>query len=82
MPNQKTQSSDQSDGKFEKKGKKKPRLSAASDADTQVRQTEDASLQDDSYSFDESNTDNEEYHDVDDDSSDLTDVFKRDDDLQ
>jgi hypothetical protein len=47
-----------------------------------VRQTEDASLQDDSYSFDESNTDNEEYHDVDDDSSDLTDVFKRDDDLQ
>jgi hypothetical protein len=82
MPNQKTQSSDQSDAKFEKKGKTYPRLSAATDADTQVRQTEDASLQDDSYSFDESNTDNEEYHDVDDDSSELTDLFQSDDDLQ
>lgn len=35
-------------------------------AEQQVRQTEDASLQDESYSFDESNTDNEEYHDADD----------------
>lgn len=35
-----------------------------SDADAQVRETEDASLQDDSYAFDESNTDNEEYHDA------------------
>lgn len=35
-------------------------------AEDQVRQTEDASLQDDSYSFDEANTENEEYHDVDD----------------
>jgi hypothetical protein len=32
----------------------------------QVRATEDASLQDESYSFDEANTDNEEFHDVDD----------------
>lgn len=35
-------------------------------AEQQVRQTEDASLQDDSYSFDEANTNNEEYHDADD----------------
>jgi hypothetical protein len=41
------------------------------DPDSQVRATEDASLQDDSYSFDESNTDNEEYHDVDDSDFDL-----------
>ncbi len=34
------------------------------DPDKQVRETEDASLQDDSYSFDESNTDLEEYHDA------------------
>ncbi len=34
------------------------------DADSQVRETEDASLQDDTYSFDEDNTDNEEYHDA------------------
>ncbi len=36
-------------------------------ADSEVRENEDASLQDDSYSFDEDNTDNEEYHDVDSD---------------
>lgn len=30
----------------------------------QVRATEDASLQDDTYSFDEDNTNNEEYHDA------------------
>lgn len=36
-----------------------------SDADAEVRANEDASLQDDSYSFDEANTDNEEYHDAD-----------------
>lgn len=30
----------------------------------QVRATEDASLQDDSYSFDEDNTSNEDIHDV------------------
>lgn len=48
------------------------------DADRQVRETEDASLQDDSYAFDESNTDNEEYHDV----SDATDYdFEKEDDL-
>lgn len=33
-------------------------------AESQVRATEDASLQDDSYSFDEDNTNNEEYHDA------------------
>ena len=37
-------------------------------AEAQVRENEDASLQDDSYSFDEDNTANEEFHDVDDDS--------------
>ena len=36
------------------------------DAESQVRATEDASLQDETYSFDEANTDNEEFHDVDD----------------
>ena len=52
--------------------------------DKQVRATEDASLQDDSYSFDEDNTDNEEFHDVDepDDASELTDIFESDDDSQ
>lgn len=35
-----------------------------SSADAQVRETEDASLQDDAYSFDEDNTDNDEYHDA------------------
>lgn len=74
MPNENTQTSqnDQADGKY-------------SDADTQVRETEDASLQDDTYSFDEANTDNEEYHDVDDlgeDAGDLTDIFEADDDMQ
>lgn len=37
---------------------------AVPDPDKQVRETEDASLQDSTYSFDESNTDNEEYHDA------------------
>ncbi len=52
--------------------------------DNQVRDTEDASLQDDTYSFDEDNTANEEYHDVDelDEETDLTDIFESDDDLQ
>lgn len=73
MPNQNTQNNDQADGKFDKNVKS---------PEEQVRQTEDASLQDDTYSFDEDNTDNEEYHDVDDDSSELTDIFEGDDDLQ
>lgn len=54
-------------------------------AETQIRQTEDASLPDESYAFDEANTDNEEYHDVDDEESesgDLTDLFQSTDDLQ
>ncbi len=80
MPNQNTQSTnrnDQADGKFDKNV-------GISDADSQVRATEDASLQDDSYSFDEDNTDNEEFHDVDDidEESDLTELFENDDDLQ
>jgi hypothetical protein len=33
-------------------------------AESQVRATEDASLQDDTYAFDEDNTENEEYHDA------------------
>lgn len=56
-----------------------------SNADTQVRETEDASLQDDTYAFDEDNTDNEEFHDIDDlgdGASDLTDIFDGDDDMQ
>jgi hypothetical protein len=36
-----------------------------SKSDKEVRENENASLQDDSYSFDEANTDNEEYHDAD-----------------
>jgi hypothetical protein len=36
-------------------------------AESQVRENEDASLQDDTYAFDEDNTDNEDFHDVDDD---------------
>lgn len=35
-------------------------------AEAQVRENEDASLQDDTYAFDEDNTDNEEYHDAED----------------
>ncbi len=55
-----------------------------SNADAQVRENEDASLQDDTYAFDEDNTDNEEFHDLDDvgGESDLTDIFEADDDLQ
>lgn len=33
-------------------------------AEAQVRENEDASLQDGSYSFDEDNTDNDDFHDV------------------
>ncbi|MGE3611592.1 MAG: hypothetical protein AB7I27_18520 [Bacteriovoracaceae bacterium] len=33
----------------------------------EVRDNEEASVPDQAYAFDESNTDNEEYHDVDDD---------------
>ena len=35
-----------------------------SDTEKQVRETEDASLQDETYAFDEQNTGNEEYHDA------------------
>lgn len=76
MPNENTQK-DQADGKFDK--------NVVTNADTQVRETEDASLQDDTYSFDEDNTDNEEFHDMDDlgeEAGDLTDIFEADDDLQ
>lgn len=37
-----------------------------SSADSQVRASEDASLQDDTYAFDEDNTGNEDIHDVED----------------
>jgi hypothetical protein len=72
MPNQNTQNESIKDELKKKAGQ-------------QVRQNEDASLQDDSYSFDEDNTGNEEFHDIDDvedDSSDLTDIFEGDSDLQ
>ena len=36
-------------------------------AEAQVRENEDASLQDDSYSFDEDNTADDDFHDVDED---------------
>lgn len=71
---------DQADGKFNEaieKGKLPDKKIASTsesksdfsdeglpDPDKQVRETEDASLQDSTYSFDESNTDNEEYHDA------------------
>lgn len=48
-------------------------------AEAQVRENENASLQDDSYSFDEANTDNEEYHDVDDDDFEDFDIDNDDD---
>ncbi len=48
-------------------------------ADAEVRENEDASLQDDTYSFDEDNTDNEEYHDVGD--ADASYDFDNDDDF-
>lgn len=35
-----------------------------SESERQVRETEDASLQDETYAFDEQNTGNEEYHDA------------------
>lgn len=61
-----------------KKAAKKQDKETLDEVKRQVRETEDASLQDDSYSFDESNTDNEEYHDV----SDATDYdFENEDDL-
>ena len=82
---------DQADGKFNEAIEKKQNLrkgvapdeesdfsDEAIDPDKQVRATEDASLQDESYSFDEQNTDNEEYHDA----SDAEEVdFDNDDDF-
>jgi|GEM_PF-5550817 len=50
-----------------------------SDAEDEVRENEDASLQDKSYSFDEENTDSEEYHDADD--ADLADIEDEDSDI-
>ena len=40
---------------------------ATNRAEAQVRENEDASLQDDSYSFDEDNTADDDFHDVDED---------------
>lgn len=60
---------DQADGQF------KDMLKKGVKADQEVRENEDASLQDDSYSFDEDNTDNEEYHDVEDFDPDNSDDF-------
>jgi hypothetical protein len=39
-------------------------------AELEVRENEDASLQDNSYAFDEDNTGDEDFHDVDDDTQD------------
>jgi hypothetical protein len=48
-------------------------------AQDSVRETEDASLQDKEYAFDEDNTGTEEYHDADDDE--VEDMFDPEDDL-
>lgn len=58
---------DQADSNLEKKIKREAdKLSAGvlSDAESEVKENEEASLQDDSYSFDEDNTGNEDYHDA------------------
>jgi hypothetical protein len=52
---------DQADGKLNQKLSK----GVKADPESEVKENEDASLQDESYSFDEANTDNEEYHDAD-----------------
>lgn len=44
-------------------------------ASEQVEETEEASLPDDSYSFDEENTGREEYHDAEDIGEDPDDIF-------
>lgn len=90
-----TSFNDQADGKFDRKinsdreevngarDYSKNLMNENPDASQQVRETEDASLQDDTYSFDETNTNDEEYHDVDDmGESDLTDTFETDDNIQ
>lgn len=70
QPNQKTPAE-------EGKGKS---IARGDKAREEVRENEDASLPDDSYSFDEDNTANEEYHDV--DEEDLEDIdFDNDDDF-
>lgn len=46
--------------------KKKIPIPSETRAEEEVRENEDASLQDESYSFDSDNTGIEEYHDVDD----------------
>lgn len=43
---------------------KNQKIIPGASVEEQVRATEDASLQDDSYSFDEDNTSNEDIHDV------------------
>ncbi len=77
MPNQEVQKvnhKDQADGKSDHH--------VVNRADHEVKENEDASLQDESYSFDEDNTDNEEFHDSDDDDIELNDIFDDNDDLQ
>jgi tRNA U34 5-methylaminomethyl-2-thiouridine-forming methyltransferase MnmC len=46
-------------------------------AEAEVRESEDASLQDKEYSFDEANTSDEEFHDIDDQAGDLVEIFNR-----
>ena len=46
-------------------------------AEAEVREVEDASLQDKEYSFGEDNTDDEEFHDIDDQAGDLVEIFNR-----
>ena len=58
---------DQADGNLEKKLEKETeKLSPGvkTEAESEVLENEEASLQDDSYSFDEDNTGSEDYHDA------------------
>ena len=80
---------DQADGKFDNvktsvEGEEEEQSASTynSEADSQVRATEDASLQDDTYSFDEDNTQNEDIHDVSDFADVDSDLFDNQDDLQ
>ncbi len=69
---------DQADGKFDRP------IRLNRDPKESVRETEDASLQDKEYSFDEDNTDDEEFHDIDniDAETELTDTLDDENDLQ
>lgn len=86
--NQDKSTRDQADGKFDRNiastGGDTYSKNLMKNPEESVRETEDASLQDKEYAFDEDNTDNEEFHDIDDLDSDteLTETLDNEDDLQ